>query len=67
VTDRSPFDDRPAIDVEHFHPSVQERLLVADHALGQLEVAVMHSRNAFREIVASDDLIANAGRGLPSA
>jgi hypothetical protein len=60
--DRSPFDDRPPIDVDRFHPSVQERLLAADHALGQLEVAVMHARNAFREIVSSDDQAVNAAR-----
>ncbi len=62
MTERSPFDDRAPIDVERFHPSVQGRLLDADHALGQLEVAVMHSRNAFRETVASDDLEENAKR-----
>ncbi|MDP9259477.1 MAG: hypothetical protein M3Q31_23405 [Actinomycetota bacterium] len=62
MNERSPFDDHPPIDVSRFHPSVQERLLDADHALGQLEVAVMHSRNAFRETVASDDLEANAAR-----
>jgi hypothetical protein len=62
VTERSPFDDRPPVDVSQFHPSVQERLVYADNAFGQLEVAVMHSRNAFRETVASEDLIANAER-----
>jgi hypothetical protein len=40
---------------------VSDQRLV-DHALGQLEVAVMHARNAFREIVTSDDQAANAAR-----
>jgi hypothetical protein len=62
VNERSPFGDRAPLDASLWHPCVQECLLEADHALGQLEVAVMHSRNAFREIVASDDLIANAER-----
>lgn len=59
MSEQSQFDDRPPIDAERFHPSVQERLLEADHALGVLEAAATHARNHFRDLVRSDDLAAN--------
>lgn len=59
MNERSKFDDRPPIDVSRFHPSVGEVIESNDRALGWLEISVTHVRNAYRDLVASDDLSAN--------
>ena len=60
MIERSQFDDRPPIDVSRFHATIAPTLVHNDHALGWLEITVTHARNAYREMVASDDLEVNA-------
>ena len=47
MTDRHAFDDRAPIDVGRLHPSLPEKLVSADNALGLLELGAMHARNTF--------------------
>jgi hypothetical protein len=60
MPERSQFDDRAPIDVSRLHPSLQEKLVSADNALGLLELGAIHARNTFRDLVRSDDLAVNA-------